>query len=247
MKRFLSISSLLIGVGIIAYSIYLAVIGNFNTEFMMRNMQFLMAGFVLLGLGILGIVKTRRVRDHGMRDKGVRRTPPTIFVAAGLLLLMLTATVGFNLLTTKISTSRYDRTLRPYMKSQYSETNASLPENPRYILYDRVKDRFQNESRITLKGFETNPEKVNTVVAFREGTQKIGTWENEGGTYVAEGYTEYMMIEVIRLSDWALVDQQRFVAERSSSRINKKKDKWTYMITIYDEEIVQYLNGLFGD
>ena len=83
------------------------------------------------------------------------------------------------------------------------------------------------------------------MVAFRIGTERIGYWEDSSGKNVAGATAENMIIEVIRLSDWALVDEQRFTATESSSRLNKKGEVWTYEVSIYDDEIVQYLNGLF--
>ena len=89
-------------------------------------------------------------------------------------MLLLVLSVGISLLTTQSNTSRIDKTLRPYMREQYSETGAALPENARYILYNRAKDEFQYEARNILEGFEGNPDKINTVVAFRIGTERIG-------------------------------------------------------------------------
>ncbi len=241
-KRILSFLSLFAGIGVVAYCVYLAAAGNFENGFMMRNMQFFMVGFALLALGIWGIIKTKRGTA-----KGSKRTFQKVLLIIGSVALLLVLLVGVSLLTTQSNTSRIDKALRPYMREQYSETGATLPENARYILYDRAKDTFQYEARNTLKGFEGNPDKVNTVVAFRIGTEHIGNWETSSGKYVAGAASEYMIIEVIRLSDWALVDERRFTATESSARLNKKGDVWTYEVSIYDDEIVQYLNGLFGE
>jgi hypothetical protein len=240
LKRIISIFSLFAGIGVIAYCVYLAAVGSFENGFMLRNLQFFMVGFVLLALGIWGITKTKR----GTAKNPKRRFPKALIII-GSVVLMLVLSVGVSLLTTQSNTSRIDKALRPYMREQYSETGAALPENARYILYDRAKDTYQYEARDILAGFEGNPDKVNTVVAFRIGTERIGNWETSSGMNVAGAASEYMIIEVIRLSDWALVDEQRFTATESSSRLNKKGEVWTYEVSIYDDEIVQYLNGLF--
>jgi len=242
LKRFLSIFSLLAGVGVIAYCVYLAAVGNFENGFMLRNLQFFMLGFALLLLGIWGIAKAKRGTV-----KNSKRGLPKVLIIIGGVVLLLVLSVGISLLTTQSNTSRIDKTLRPYMREQYSETGAALPENARYILYNRAKDEFQYEARNILEGFEGNPDKINTVVAFRIGTERIGNWETSSGKNVAGAASEYMIVEVIRLSDWALVDERRFTATQSSSRLNKKGDVWTYEVSIYDDEIVRYLNGLFGE
>lgn len=242
MKRIFPFISLFAGIGVIAYCVYLAAVGNFENGFMLRNLQFFMVGFVLLALGIWGITKTRRGTT-----KSSKRRFPKVLIIIGSVVLLLVLSVGVSLLTTQSNTARIDKALRPYMREQYSETGAALPENARYILYDRAKDTFQYEARNVLKGFEGNPDKVNAVVAFRIGTERIGNWESSSGKNVAGAASEYMIIEVIRLSDWALVDERRFEATHSDSRLNKSKDVWTYEVSIYDDEIVQYLNGLFGE
>ncbi len=169
MKRILSFLSLFAGIGVIAYCVYLAAVGNFENGFMLRNLQFFMVGFVLLALGIWGITKTKRGTA-----KSSKRRFPKVLIIIGSVILLLVLSVGVSLLTTQSNTTRIDKALRPYMREQYSETGAALPENARYILYDRAKDTFQYEARNVLKGFEGNPDKVNAVVAFRIGTEHIG-------------------------------------------------------------------------
>jgi hypothetical protein len=145
-KRILSFLSLFAGIGVIAYCVYLAAVGNFENGFMLRNLQFFMVGFVLLALGIWGITKTKRGTA-----KSSKRRFPKVLIIIGSVILLLVLSVGVSLLTTQSNTSRIDKALRPYMREQYSETGAALPENARYILYDRAKDTFQYEARNILK------------------------------------------------------------------------------------------------
>ena len=56
----LSILSLVLGVGIVAYCVYLALIGEFGGTFVVGSTVFLLVGLVFSALGVVGAIRARR-------------------------------------------------------------------------------------------------------------------------------------------------------------------------------------------
>lgn len=251
MKRFLWVITVLSGVGIIAYSAYLMIIGMFFSDFIARNTIFLSIGFLLLTFGIWGNINCSRKKhllanekqaEEKHKNKKVIATPLiAMTVVAGCLILSVITT----LLSNSRSESSIEDTLRQYVKDEYSQVSVSIPENARYILYNQNTETFETDANSLLKGFTNNPNKVNVVVSYKTGTNEIGTWETETGVRIGTAYAEYMDIAIIRLSDWALIEEQHFDAVRSNNRLGKGDQNDTYEISLYDDEIYRYLNGLF--
>ena len=84
------------------------------------------------------------------------------------------------------------------------------------------------------------------VVAYKTGTNEIGTWVTESGARIGTTYAGYMDIAIIRLSDWALIEEHHIYAFRSNNRLGKGDKNDTYEISLYDDDVYHYLNGLFN-
>ena len=252
MKRFLWVLTVLSGVGIIAYSAYLMVIGIFFSDFIVRNAIFLSIGFLLLAFGIWGniicsrkkhLLTEKQLVEEKHKNKKVITIPLIVIaVVVGCLILPVITT----LLSNSSSESSIEDTLRQYVKDEYAQVSASMPKNARYILYNQNTKKFETDANSLLKGFTGNPNKANVVVAYKTGTNEIGTWKEVSGVRIGTSYAEYMDIAIIRLSDWALIEEHHFDAVWSNNRLGKGDKSDTYEISLYDDEVYRYLNELFN-
>lgn len=247
MKRILSVFSVLGGAGIIAYSIYLMVIRIFSGKFITRNLVFLVIGVLLLAIGILGNIKISKKRSQlsdeqrAKTQKGYR----TAMIVTGAVAVSVVFFIALPLISQKATADHVEKMLRPLMKDDYTQIGVSIPDDPRYILYNVNKQVFETEANSILKSFNGNPDKVNVVVAYKSGVNEIGSWETEGGIFVSKGYEETIKIEVIRLSDWSLIEERTFSPLHSVGNLGTGDEQYTYQISLYDSEIVDYLNNRF--
>lgn len=132
------------------------------------------------------------------------------------------------------------------MKEDYTQTGVPMPDNAKYILYNQNSGAFETDVNSLLKGHSTNPGRIGVVVIYQTGKELIGHWETESGRFLSEAYGETMKFSMIRLSDWSLIEEKTFEAVRSDHRLGNGDDQYTYQISLYDEEIIRYLNGHFG-
>ncbi len=248
MKRILSVFSLLCGVGVITYLIYLMALGVFWGTFLTTNVVFLTAGATLLALGLWGSFASA-TRKRGSTDKQQFK-PQKHYKKAAIIVGALSAGVVFYVVLPVAlqmnQTGNIDAALRPMMKEDYTQTGVSLPDNAKYILYNINKQTFETDSGTLLKGISENTKQINVVVTYQITTASIGVWKTEGGAVISSAYAETMTLCVVRLSDWSLIEEKTFVAVQSENNLGKADKKYTYQVRLYDTEVVGYLNGLFG-
>lgn len=248
MRRVLSVISLLGGSGIAIYSGYLAAIGIFAGEFLTRNVIFLAVGVLLVAGGVLGNI-TAVKRNCDLTDEQrerLKRRRQTTTIAIGAVFVLTVFCVALPVMLQLNEGETFDAAFRPMMMDTYTQTGVPLPDNARYILYNVNKQEFEADSGTLLKGISGNQKCVNVVVTYQITTSNIGVWETAGGATIASAYEESMKLSVVRLSDWSLVEEKTFVAVHSKNRLGKGDKKYTYQISLYDDEVTSYLNGLFG-
>ena len=250
MKRFLWVITVLSGVGDIAYSAYLMVIGIFFSDFIVRNTILLLIGFLLFAFGIWGNIYCSRKKHLLAKEQQVEEKHKKVIAIPLIIIAVVVGCLILPVITTLLSNSSSESsiedTLRQYVKDEYAQVSASMPKNARYILYNQNTKKFETDANSLLKGFTGNPNKANVVVAYKTGTNEIGTWKAVSGVRIGTAYAEYMDIAIIRLSDWALIEEHHFDAVWSNNRLGKGDKNDTYEISLYDDEVYHYLNELFN-
>lgn len=198
---------------------------------MVRALVLMGFSVLFLLLGIRGVLRWR-----AMMKAGGKRPGTAVFVIVCVVAVMLVGEAVLVLPATFRST-RMDTVLRSYVQSSFSDEDVPLPENPRFVFYHN--DRFSIPSSQYPRGTH-DPDQVNVVVMYTEGQSTNGVWVNRGtGQKVGDARAQNVTLYVIRLEDWALIDQQHF---------SEQLDYDETGINVTGMSAVRnYLNDLFGE
>lgn len=250
MKRFLSIIALLTGIGIVAYSVYLAAIGMFTGDFMTRNMIFAAVGVLFAVLGIWGNVRlNKRLKAMPEEQRAAKRKK---YGLIAIICAVVIAGPAITVVSNSLTKTRMHDAVFENCRDEYSATYVEAPENVKFVFVDAVlaNGRFSEKSEVDTsnnapygKYYTSNPNKVNVAVFYRVTTEKIGTWVTQSGSTISGAYAQKLELSVVRLSDWALISENSIPASHKSE--NLSKDKKTYTIDTNDEKVVSYLTELF--
>ena len=97
---------------------------------------------------------------------------------------------------------------KPYVKEEFSDVEAELPDDPWFVFYHNGSFSIPS-SRFT-RGTD-DPDKVNVVVAYTDSTSRNGVWVDEvTGKEVSDTFVQHVTLSLIRLEDWALIDEVSF-------------------------------------
>jgi len=167
-----------------------------------RVVVLLIFPLLFLILGVIGLLRWRKKRIEGGKKPG--KAVPIILVVVALLLIAQMAIT----LPAVSRTGKLNSALAPYVQDSYSSEDASLPENPWFVFYH--DGNFSAPGSAYLRG-TGSAAKVNVVVAYTEGTEKSGVWVEQGtGDVAGDALSQVVTVTVIRLEDWAVIDQQTF-------------------------------------
>ncbi len=196
----LSIISLMIGLVWIEASI--TVISSYSNIPAPRMAVLFVISAVFLGLGIWGMLRWRRMRIAGGQKAG-KAIPIVLGIAGVLLILQMCITLPQTRTTGILLTQ-----LKEYVKDDFTDENAKMPEDPWFVFYNN--GIFGVPSADYKRGTD-DPSKVNVVVMYEEGTRASGIWvDKDSGKNLGDAMEQYVKIYVVRLEDWALIDEITF-------------------------------------
>ncbi len=237
MKRILSVLVLAAGVGAAGYCLYLMAIGRFFTGHSLGNWMILAIGAGFAVLGTVGLLRSRRTpADPARRRMALLAAAAVLLVGAG---------IGGYLGAMRVRETRYqtglETLLRTCRREAFSASDAAPPETVRYNFYESATDRYTPQTTSGWRYLYVDPSKLTVLVGWRSGTEEIGYWATTGGVYLDHAYTQYLDLQVIRVSDWALIGERRLYPERTDANL----DGSTFSISLNSPEVKQYLDGLW--
>ena len=198
-KLVLSLLSLLVGIVWTGALIIVAFSGGAPAW---RLLILFLFSALFLFLGIRGILAWRK--DSAAEGGKIGR-PVWIIVGAVGVLLFIQMALYFPIAARN---GQMTRVLKPYVKEEYTDEDVRLPENPRFVFYHNGSFSVPSE-RFTLG--TDDPDKVNVVVAYSESVSKNGIWvDSASGKKVNDARVQNVTLYVIRLEDWALIDEVKF-------------------------------------
>lgn len=137
----------------------------------------------------------------------------TIKQSTKTILIIISGIFGIVILTSSIpmiGQNRLNAKLRHYVKEEFADENANVPENPKYVLYDLDGKTFSYPTSHHNEYAAKEAEEVNVIIAYSDGgTKTIGKWYDKGsGENLSDLQTQSASIYAIRLDNWALIDSK---------------------------------------
>ena len=200
-KLVLSIVSLMIGV--IWAGATIIVLGSRGTDVPLWRFLVLIAFTILFFfLGVRGLLRWNRARREG--GKKIGKAVPILLGVVAVLLVSQMALVFPSM----IKDGKMYKALKPYVKEEFSDVEAELPDDPWFVFYHNGS--FSIPSSSFTRGTD-DPDKVNVVVAYTDSTSRNGVWVDEvTGKEVSDTLVQHVTLSLIRLEDWALIDEVSF-------------------------------------
>ena len=182
---------------------------------------------------IIGIVLLLK-RSKRMKNGGKK---PGVAVIVILLVVLIAGTpVALNTMKFFGSSTKLTSELKKYVKDSYSSTNAELPDNPRFVFYNGGSFTEPSSKYIYGTG---NPDEVNVVVEYSSKISRNGEWvDQKTGKKVSDALTQTVDVHVIRLEDWALIDETSFTYQLDQNE--------SEMNVLGMNEFESYLKEVFG-
>lgn len=105
-----------------------------------------------------------------------------------------------KLLLPRLKDGKMYKALKPYVKEEFSDVDAELPDAPWFVFYHNGSFSIPS-SRFT-RGTD-DPDKVNVVVAYTDSASRNGVWVDEAtGKAVSDALVQHVSLSLIRLEDW---------------------------------------------
>ncbi|MBQ6430955.1 MAG: hypothetical protein IJJ99_03655 [Oscillospiraceae bacterium] len=178
---------------------------------------FILLGTILLVTGILLYFVGYRSRvkqyDAPKAGKALSRVALLIVIAGFLCAFALPVVPA---VVKSVRDGSLNQALQSSVRDGELERGASLPEDPKFVLYDMDAKKFHypQDSGLGKVPYADSvyaaksPEEANIVIAYSdEGTSKGGYWYDENsGKKVADEFVQAARIYAIRLDDWTLID-----------------------------------------
>lgn len=182
---------------------------------------------------IIGIVLLLK-RSQRMKNGG--KKPGVVVIVIMLVVLIAGIPVAMNTMKIFGSSTKLTSELKKYVKDSYSSTDAELPDKPRFVFYN--DGRFSEPSSNYIYG-TGNPDEVNVVVEYSSKISRNGEWVNKGtGDKISDALTQTVDVHVIRLEDWALINETSFTYQL-------RQDESEMNVTGMNE-FESYLKEVFG-
>ena len=201
---FLSVCSILLGLLFTASVIALIHASMFSMLFVCMCL----AALLFLSPGIIGILTYKRFRKANPESK-MPVLAKYLFLFLSIILIAIPTFLFYEPSPNRISI------LDPYVQESFSADNASLPSEPRFVFYNLDTKKFHLPTKRSIRQYQyiapycaTNYRDVNVVVAYRSHTHQAGSWvSKDTGKTMREVFRQDEDLYVIRLEDWALIDQ----------------------------------------
>ena len=200
-KLVLSLLSLL--VGIVWTGALIITAGSMGSTIpVWRLLILLVFSALFLFLGIRGLLTWKKISlsEGGTIPKAV----PVIVGIVGVLLVIQMALVFPGMW----DNGKMNNALKPYVQEEYTDEDVKMPEDPHFVFYHNGS--FSVPSSRFTKGTD-DPDQVNVVVAYSDSVSKNGICVNSAtGEKVSDARVQNVTLDVIRLEDWALIDEVKF-------------------------------------
>ena len=198
-KLVLSVLSILVG---IVWTGALIILAGTGGAPIVRLLMLFFFSALFLVLGIRGFLKWKKT--SGAEGTTIPRVVPILLGMVGVLLVIQMATVFPHLW----KNGQLDRALIPYVKDDYTAEDVKLPDHPRFVFYHNGS--FSVPPQRFINGTD-DPKQVNVVVAYMDSVSENGIWVNsETGEKVSDARVQKVTLQIIRLEDWALIDEVKF-------------------------------------
>ena len=224
-KLVLSLLSLMIG---IVWTGALIIVAFSGGAPVWRLLILLLFTALFLFLGIRGLLSWKKT---GLAEgTKIPRAVPIVLGVVGVLLVIQMA-MFFPIAARN---GRMTRLLKPYVQEDYTDEDVKLPENPRFVFYHNGSFTVPSDRFI----FGTDdPSQVNVVVAYSESVSNNGIWvDSATGKKVSDARVQNATLYVIRLEDWALVDEVK------CHQLLKQNENGVNVLGM--SEVENYLNSL---
>lgn len=184
---------------------------------------------LFLGPGIWGLFKWRAMRKTGGEKVG-KAVPIITGIVVVLSIFQLCV-----ILPPMWKRGILNTELKGYVRDEFSDENVKMPGEPWFVFYH---DGFFEVPSGAYARSTDNPSKVNVVVMYEDSKETIGTWVVEGSRKeVGPAMEQTSKVYVIRLEDWALIDEKSF-----SVLIRDIKNNWINITGT--DDVKQYINDL---
>ena len=224
-KLVLSLLSLMVG---IVWTGALIIVTFSGGAPIWRLLILLVFTVLFLFLGIRGLLDWKKTSLA--EETKIPRAVPIVLGVVGVLLVIQMA-LYFPIAARN---GRMTRFLKPYVQDDYTDENVKLPENPRFVFYHNGS--FTVPSKRFIFGTD-DPSQVNVVVAYSESVSKNGIWvDSATGKKVSDARVQNATLYVIRLEDWALVDEVK------CHQLLKQNENGVNVLGM--SEVENYLNSL---
>ncbi|MCR4687500.1 MAG: hypothetical protein K5659_08010 [Lachnospiraceae bacterium] len=200
----LSIISLVIGVVWTMTTFVVAL--TYSSVPLVRIVVLLAISILFIILGVLGIM----LRPREKKD-GKKKSKAGIIIAVVVCLVFLLGSIP---LISSLSFIGHrgvlNSALDKYVKDDWTEEGVAMPDNPYFVFYCENDGNFAVPASSYTKGTD-DPKKVNVVVMYKDETFRDGTWVGSvSGEEVGAAMTQRTHVYILRLNDWALIDDHVF-------------------------------------
>ena len=183
---------------------------------------------LFLGLGIRGMLKWRAMRKAGGKKAG-----KAVFIVLGIVGVLFIFQLSITLPQTR-TMGNLSSQLKGYVKEDFTDEYVKMPEDPHFVFYNN--GIFTVPSSEYKRGTD-DPSKVNVIVMIEDWTGTNGNWvDKNSGKNLGDAMTQNAKVYVIRLDDWALIDEESFSLQL---KYGENGVNVTGM-----NQVVQYLNDL---
>lgn len=259
MRRFLSVISLIVGLVCLGTAAAAClgpggVVQAFTGYAATPTIISLALGVVLLALGIGGNIRLSKKEKMLSAEETARRKVKNrrIYILSGVLTATLAVVIclvcGWPSIEKSMKASRANEQAQIAEKLGCDPNaepvgSASMPEGARYMLYNADKHTFELSPKNQLLDRVTSkPQNASVLVRYHITTENIGAWYTQANVYIAKAYQQTIHVEVIDIASWKLIAASDIKARRFDDSLD---DGYTYIVSIYDEDVRKYLNGMF--
>ena len=243
-------AAILIALGCVLFGLVMAghvSLGGGGVLIILLGTAFLVTGILIYFVGYRS-----RVKQYDAPKAG----KPICRIALLIVIAGLIGSIALPAVPAIVSGARnnaLNQALQQYVKDGDLESGASLPENPKFVLYDMDAEKFYYPQGSGLgrvpyadSAFAAkNPDEATIVIAYSdEGASRGGYWyEENSGKKVADEFVQAARVYAIRLDDWTVIDSKLVTkALRKGSTSAPARS----LLSMYDIEAV-CSTGIFPD
>ena len=206
--------AVLIAAGCVIFGLMMAAVINPFGEGAMFGI--LAAGLFAAGVGNYFAGYRKKIKLDGAPKAGRLCS----FIALAIVVSGLITAIALPVVPAMMRAARngeLNNALKKYIRDEWSSTNANVPENPKFVLYDMEKKQFsypvdggigKEKHLCDHKYAAKTPDEANIAIGYANGgTGTYGYWyDTKTGKKTEDAITQKASFYAIKIDDWSLID-----------------------------------------